>query len=123
MRLDSYRFHQSGAREVLVASNKRWALIHENSEVNDESLLRELLPRMDLQNLDLVLFEGFKHEAVPKIEIHRPSMGLDLLHPKEPGILAVASDGEPAQKPSVPLLDLNDPEAIADFIIGWMETP
>ena len=70
---DSFRFRQAGATEVMLASSRRWVLLHENSEETDPDP-GELLQRMNLDHLDLVLVEGFKHHMLPKIEIHRPSL-------------------------------------------------
>lgn len=67
--------------------------------------------------MDLVVVEGFKHEAYPKIEIHRPSLGNPLLHPDDPHMIAVVSD-EPITS-TLPILDLNNPEQIVDFIMEY----
>ena len=88
---DSLRFRQAGATEVMLASSRRWVLLHENSEEADPDP-GELLQRMNLDHLDLVLVEGFKHHMLPKIEIHRPSLGRDMMHPGLLGIIALASD-------------------------------
>ena len=116
---DSYRFRQAGAEEVLVASDRLWVLLHDNTK-EIEPDLTELLKRMDLENLDLILVEGLKHQELPKIELYRPSMGRDLMHPGVSGMIALASDEEPSELPDLPLLDLNAPEEVADFIINWM---
>ena len=118
---DSFRFRQAGATEVMLASSRRWVLLHENSEEADP-YPGELLQRMNLDHLDLVLVEGFKHHMLPKIEIHRPSLGRDMLHPDLPGIIALASDENPSDNLVIPWLDLNHPEKIAEFIIEWMKT-
>ena len=111
---DSYRHRGAGATEVLVASAKRWALIHELHEA-PEPELAELLARMT--PVDLVLIEGFKRDPHPKLEIWRRSNGKPLLCPDDPHIVAVASD-EPVEGLPVPRLDLNDTDALARFIIG-----
>ena len=111
---DSYRHRGAGATEVLVASAKRWALIHELHEA-PEPELAELLARMT--PVDLVLIEGFKRDPHPKLEIWRRSNGKPLLCLDDPHIVAVASD-EPVEGLPVPRLDLNDPDALARFIIG-----
>ncbi len=118
---DSFRFRQAGATEVMLASSRRWVLLHENSEKADPDP-GELLQRMNLDHLDLVLVEGFKHYMLPKIEIHRPSLGRDMMHPGLPGIIALASDETPSDNLDIPWLDLNHPEKIAEFIIEWMKT-
>ncbi|MEC7216076.1 MAG: molybdopterin-guanine dinucleotide biosynthesis protein B, partial [SAR324 cluster bacterium] len=118
---DSFRFRQAGATEVMLASSRRWVLHHENSEEADPDP-GELLQRMNLDHLDLVLVEGFKHHMLPKIEIHRPSLGRDMMHPDLPGIIALASDETPSDNLDIPWLDLNHPEKFAEFIIEWMKT-
>lgn len=121
---DSYRLRHAGARQVLVASRKRWALMTEEPEFGDEPRLGELLPHLDGSSLDLILVEGFKHEDIPKIEIHRATLHKPLLFPDDPDIIAIACDGPIGQAMHPPLLDINDPCAIADFIAGFIaDTP
>jgi molybdopterin-guanine dinucleotide biosynthesis adapter protein len=111
---DSWRHRQAGAREVMIASRQRWALMHELRGAPEPSL-DELLQRMT--PVDLVIVEGFKHYNHPKIEVYRPALGKPLLHPDDPFVVAVASDGPPA-KFSRPWLPLSDAGAIANFILG-----
>jgi len=113
---DSYELRKAGAGEVLVASGRRWALMVETEGEGDPDL-QTLLHRLDPAALDLVLVEGFKHARLPKIELHRPLLGKPLLYPHDPHILAVASDAPLAQPLFLPLLDLNAPTAIADFLL------
>src|SRR3546814_1011136 len=67
--------------------------------------------------VDLLLIEGFKTQAHDKLEVHRPSIGKSLLSPGDPHIVAVASDAKLVGL-AVPLLDLDDVPAIADFIVA-----
>jgi molybdopterin-guanine dinucleotide biosynthesis adapter protein len=117
---DSWRHRQAGAREVLVSSARRWALMHELRGADDdtEPTLDELLAH--LSPVDLVLVEGFKRDPHPKIEVHRPSLGKPLLYPEDPHIVAVASDKPIAGAP-LPLLPLGDAVAIADFMLDQLE--
>jgi molybdopterin-guanine dinucleotide biosynthesis protein MobB len=109
---DSHRHREAGAREVLVASPVRWALMHELRGAAEPSLA-ELLGR--LSPVDLVLVEGYKRAPHPKIETHRAEAGRGLLAPENETIRAVASDtGLPGL--SVPVFPLDDTPAIADFI-------
>lgn len=108
---DSYRHRHAGAAEVLISSGMRWALMHELRGA-EEPALDEHLAR--LSPCDLVLVEGFKREPIPKLEIHRPSVGKPLLFPDDSHIVAIASD-EPVDT-SLPRFDLNDVAAIANFI-------
>jgi molybdopterin-guanine dinucleotide biosynthesis protein B len=110
---DSYRHRQAGATEVLISSNQRWALMHELRGEAEPDL------QMQLQRFspcDLVLVEGYKQAEIPKIEVHRPSLGRSLLHPSDPHIIAMATDGPVLT--SLPVLDLNDPDAMVQFIIN-----
>ncbi len=113
---DSYELRKAGASQVLIASKKRWALIVENPAKEDKSLNAHL-KNLDQENLDLVLIEGFKPEVIPKIELYRPSLRKPLLFPEDNSIIAIATDAELPQSTQLPLLDLNNPEQIAEFII------
>jgi molybdopterin-guanine dinucleotide biosynthesis protein B len=114
---DSFEHRRAGATEVMVASSNRWALMHE-LRGDDEPGLDALVARM--KPVDLLLVEGFKRHAHPKLEIHRPSNGKSLLCTDDPNIVAVASD-TPLAGLAVPRLDLNDAPAIADFILNRLE--
>ena len=109
---DSFVHRQAGAEEVLISSVQRWALMRE-LRGRDEPPLSELLGR--LAPVDLVLIEGFKREAQPKIEIHRAVIGKPLLYPDDPEIVAIASDPLLTQAP-ISHVSLNDIEAIADLV-------
>jgi molybdopterin-guanine dinucleotide biosynthesis protein B len=111
---DSYRHREAGAREVLVASPNRWALMHELRGA-DEPPMEELLAKMS--PVDLVIIEGYKRGPHPKVETHRAEAGRDLLAPENSTIRAVASDSV-HDGLSVPVFDLNDTSAIADFILA-----
>lgn len=110
---DSHRHRTAGAREVLLASPRRWALVHELRGAA-EPPLAELLAR--LSPVDLVLVEGYKREPHPKIEAHRRATGWPLLQPEDPAIRAVASDTALEGLP-VPLFHLDDTKGVADFIL------
>ena len=79
------------------------------------------LHRLDADSIDLVLVEGFKHVAFPRIELHRKVLGKSLLYPQDPGIIAVASD-HLDDCGDLPALDINDTAAIAAYIITWLDT-
>ncbi|MEM9522622.1 MAG: molybdopterin-guanine dinucleotide biosynthesis protein B [Pseudomonadota bacterium] len=114
---DSYRHREAGAREVLVASNRRWVLMHELHDA-EESTLQALLTKLD--PVDLVLIEGFKQGDHPKIETYRAATGQSLLAYGNPTIVAVASDAPLAL--DRPVFALDDTGAIADFILAWRES-
>lgn len=109
---DSWRHRHAGCREVLVTGGKRWAVMHE-LRGRDELSLKEALAQ--LSPCDLVLVEGFKRQPIPKIEIYRAEIGKPLLFPDDPNIIAVASDVP--HPTALPQLDLNDPAAVAGFIL------
>lgn len=114
---DSFLHREAGAREVLVSSGRRWALMHELREESEPDL-PELLAR--LSPVDLVIVEGYKRSAVPKIEVYRDANGKPPLHPGEPAIVAVASDA-PFPDAGRPVLDLDDIPAIVDAAIALAE--
>ncbi len=110
---DSFFHRAAGASEVIISSAKRWAILHELREETEWDLGR-LVGKMS--PVDLVLVEGYKRDAFPKLEIHRAGNGKPLIHPQDPHIVAIASDvALPAV--AVPVVDLNDIEAIADLLI------
>jgi len=114
---DSYQLRKAGADQVLVASAKRRALIRE-MVTEAEPQLEELVNELDLEQVDLVLVEGFRHTAFPKIELHRPSMNRDLIAVHDDSVIAIASDE--MIDTGLPLLDINQPEEIQRFIQQWM---
>lgn len=113
---DSWRHRRAGAGEVLVSSGRRWVLMHE-LEGAEEPPLAQHLNR--LAPCDLVLVEGWKTEPVPRIEVHRQSLGTPLLARSDPWIIAIASD-QPLAGQALPVLDLDDPEAVACFVLEWL---
>ena len=113
---DSYRHRHAGASEVLVTSSRRWVLMHELRGAHEPSF-DEQVERVS--PCDLLLVEGFKFAPIPKLEVWRAETGEPLLHPNDAHIVAVASDAKVETK--LPLLDLNDPERIAGFILGHLK--
>lgn len=109
---DSWRHREAGASEVLLISDERWVLMHELRGAPEPDLAAQLAR---LSPCDLVLVEGYKSVQIPKIEVHRPSLGKPLQYLDNPAIVAIASDG-PIDGP-LPQLDLNEPAAVAGFIL------
>lgn len=109
---DSYRHRQAGCSEVLVTSSRRWVLMHELRGAPEPDLNEQI---MHLSPCDLLLVEGFKREAIPKLEVYRAEVGEPFLHPHDSNIVAIASD-QPI-KTSLQRLDLNQPPAVAAFIL------
>lgn len=114
---DSYELRQSGACRVMVASSQRWALIAERDEQGDPPLAH-MLAQLDAPELDFLLVEGFRHEAFPKLEIHRPSLGRPMLCTTDDAVIAVASDEPLALPRSLPQFALDDIAAISQFILA-----
>jgi molybdopterin-guanine dinucleotide biosynthesis protein B len=113
---DSFMHRAAGATEVAISSANRWAVLHElrgEPEWNLADLLAKLSP------VDIVLVEGFKRDRiVPKLEIYRAANGKPLLHPEDPSIAAIATDGAlPAAR--VPVIDLNDIDAVVDALLKY----
>ncbi|NQV21824.1 MAG: molybdopterin-guanine dinucleotide biosynthesis protein B [Rhodospirillales bacterium] len=111
---DSYLHRESGATEVMIASRRRWALLHENRD-DPEPSLEELIRHMT--PVDLLLVEGMKDHAHDKIEVHRAGREAPLILKDQPDVVAVASDIALTGL-AVPVLDINDVTAIADFIVN-----
>ncbi len=114
---DSYQHRKAGAGEVLISSSRRWAQMHElgaEPELTLAQLLRRVSP------CDLILVEGFKTERHAKLEVFREAPGKSPLYPADPHIMAIACDrGLPDAR--IPVVDLNDIEAIADLVIQCAE--
>lgn len=111
---DSFMHRAAGATEVIISSAKRWAILHELRAEEPEWDLGGLVAKMS--PIDLVLVEGFKRDAFPKLEIHRIANGKPLLFRQDPHIVAVASDSALPEVP-LPVLDLNGIEPIADLLL------
>jgi len=112
---DSYLHRQAGAREVLVASDRRFALMHELRGA-PEPALAELLRRMS--PADLVLIEGFKRDAHVKIEAHREANGKPWLYPEDNSIAAIATDAREGVPAHLPHAHLDDIQAIAGLLLA-----
>ena len=110
---DSFMHRVAGATEVLISSARRWAILHELRD-EPEWDLGALVAKMS--PVDLVLVEGFKRDAFPKLEIHRIANGKPLLYPQDPHIVALASDSA-LPGVALPVLDLNTIEPIADLLL------
>jgi molybdopterin-guanine dinucleotide biosynthesis adapter protein len=113
---DSHRHREAGAAEVLIASARRWALLHELRE-EEEPPLDALLARMT--PVDLVLVEGFKAFPHPKLEVHRPALGRAPLWTEDSHVAAVASDAALPACP-VPVLPLDEPTQVCHWITQFV---
>jgi len=113
---DSWLHRQAGASEVAIVSSRRWAIVHELGQgpaAEPEPPLADILAK--LSPVDLVLVEGFKRHAHPKLEVFRAAVGKPLLHPDDDCIVAVATDA-PLPQAAVPVLMLDDIEGIANVL-------
>jgi len=112
---DSFRLRKAGAVQTLIASDTRRVLVTELERPRDPALV-ELINEFDHAMTDLILVEGFRDQPFPKLEVYRPSLGRPPLYPADPSVIAVASDGRPDTE--LPILDLNNPTAVAEFILA-----
>ncbi|MCF8467511.1 MAG: molybdopterin-guanine dinucleotide biosynthesis protein B [Sneathiella sp.] len=112
---DSYRHREAGAQEVLISSSSRWALMHENRD-GKEASLDELLQKM--APVDILLIEGFKSEDFPKIEVWRAESGTSPRMTSDQSVIAIATPDLTLKAP-VPVLNLNDENSVADFIVQY----
>jgi len=114
---DSYEHRVAGASQVLITGSKRWALLNENRD-QPEPKIEDLLARMD--DVDLVLIEGFKSHPHAKLEVFRPSVGKELIGSTDTSIVAIATD-EDVSEVHLPVLDLNDVAGVAQFIVDFCD--
>ena len=115
---DSFELRKAGASQMLITSRKRMAVITEFEQHRAEPSLYDALERINMQESDLVLVEGFKHEPIKKIELHRAELKKPLMFPDDPNIIASASDQAIIENRStLPQLNLNKPQQIAQFIV------
>lgn len=113
---DSYELRQSGASPMLICSSRRIVIMIEH-EQEQEPDLQDVLSHIQPDKTDLVLVEGFKHWDYPKIELHRPTLNKPLLYPDDKNIVAIAHDGNLDSIPKIPVLDINKPQQIAEFVL------
>ncbi len=115
---DSYELRKAGATQMLVASAQRWALMVENNVKQKEPALNDLIAQLNVEHLDIILVEGFKHEHFPKIELHRRDLKQEYLFPKDQSIIAIASDLKPNIKSHPRWMNINSTDEILAFILG-----
>ncbi len=111
---DTYRFREAGAKKVIVRTEKRWALMVESEK---KPSLEELLE--EVRDCDLILIEGFKSEIAPSIRLEvwrEKDSDVPQIFRKDPTITAVVTDQESIDDCSLPLLDINSPIQVADWI-------
>jgi molybdopterin-guanine dinucleotide biosynthesis protein B len=116
---DSFRHRAAGCTEVMLTSSERWALMHEMRGAPEPSMAEQL---ERLSPCDLVLVEGYKREEMPKLEVYRADNRKPFLYAEDHNIVAIATDHERvrAMAGRLPVLDLNDSEAIAVWILDYI---
>lgn len=118
---DTWRHREAGAFEVVVASNRRLALMREferETSLSAHHLIAELYPEVDW-----VIVEGFKHSDLLKIEVWRGASGTAARYPEDDFVVAIATDTPDALPHATqrPVLDLNDPQAVVDWLVAHGE--
>lgn len=117
---DSYELRKAGASPMIISSSQRTAIMIDKAEQSEPDL-QDLLHRIADDEVDMVLVEGFKQWPFPKIELYRATVGKPLLHPDDASIIAIAHDGQIPQQPTIPQLNINNPQQIADFILQFIK--
>lgn len=116
---DSYELRKAGAVPMLICSSNRTVITIEN-ETEADPTLQQMLMHIPADSVDMILVEGFKKWPFDKIELHRESTGKPLMYPDDNNIIAIAHDDKkPLKAPGLPQLDINDVNAIADFVIQY----
>lgn len=127
---DSYVLQQAGAEQMIIASKQHWALMVKTPPPEGETSsadvdLNSMIQHFDQTKLDLILVEGFKYSDYPKIELHRSEKNLQPLFLSDSNIIAVASNNLDSiinKKNNIPILDLNKPNEIVEFIITMIQS-
>ncbi|PCI36813.1 MAG: molybdopterin-guanine dinucleotide biosynthesis protein B [Rhodospirillaceae bacterium] len=118
---DSYRHREAGAKEVLLTSSQRWALLHEVRDEPEPDMV-EMMAHMS--PVDVVLIEGFKSHDFPKIEVYRPSLGKPIIGRTKQNVVAIVTDEADHQAVTdlnIEILDLGDIKAIGAFIVEYLK--
>jgi len=113
---DSYELRKAGADQTVICTTSRMAMITEFDAPEDEPDLQQIIASLDTERVDMILVEGYKDIKFPKIELHRAELGKPYLYTDDDSIIALACDDKPPAGIRIPQLDINDIEAMADFI-------
>ncbi len=113
---DSYELRKAGAEQTVICTTTRMALVTEFNHPTEEPSLQQIIASLDTERVDIVLVEGYKDIRFPKIELHRQAMKTPYLHRLDDSIIALACDAELPADATIPVLDINDVEAIARYI-------
>lgn len=118
---DSYRHREAGAKEVLLTSSQRWALLHEvrnEPQPDMEEMMSHMSP------VDVVLVEGFKSHDFPKIEVYRPSLGKPIIGHLKQNVVAIITDEREhtaVTDLNIEILDLDNVNSIGEFIVDYLK--
>jgi molybdopterin-guanine dinucleotide biosynthesis protein MobB len=115
---DSFELRKAGADKTIICTYTRMAEITEFPQPDDEPSLQDIVDSINPDEFDLILVEGYKHLPFSKIELHRKALGKPYLYPDDPDIIAIACDAELPGAAAIPVLDINDIEAIAKLIVA-----
>ncbi len=114
---DSFELRKAGADKTIICTTTRMAVITEFATPEEEPSLQQITDSINADNFDLVLVEGYRHLPIPKIELHRQSVGKPYLYHQDSDIIAIACDAELPEPTDIPILDINDITAIAELIV------
>lgn len=117
---DSFELREAGASQVLLATGERWIMQSVQRQPGPDPELAGMLALFDPRLVDLILVEGFKFSAYPKLEVHRAALAKPYLYPGDPTILALISDASPPTGAHPPLLPLGDSGAIVDYLLSLL---
>ena len=113
---DSFELRKAGAQQTVICTFTRMASITEFDHPREEPSLQQIVANLDHERIDLVLVEGYKDVRFPKIELHRSALGRPYLYPADETVIALACDAAAPDDIAIPVLDINDIDAIADFL-------
>jgi molybdopterin-guanine dinucleotide biosynthesis protein MobB len=112
---DSYELRKAGANQTVICTMTRMAMVTEFTRPSEEPELQQIVDMLDPGRADIVLVEGYKDIRFPKIELHRAALRKPYLYPHDDSVIAIACD-EPPVGVSIPVLNINDVDSIANFI-------
>lgn len=113
---DSYELRKAGAEQTVICTTTRMVLMTEFNHPSEEPSLQQIVASLDTERVDIVLVEGYKDIRFAKIELHRQAMKTPYLHQQDDSIIAIACDAALPADTAIPVLDINDVEAIARYI-------
>ncbi len=113
---DSYELRKSGTHQTVICTTTRMAMVTAFAEPGDEPDLHQIIDALDTERTDIILVEGDKEIQFPKIELHRQALGKPYLYSNDESVIAIACDLAPPDGANIPVLDINDIDAIAEFI-------